>query len=203
MVEGTRGPQTRRRLWPPAPRRRAPPPRPSRRHPPHWPWPTIADNHRFLVTDRGEPFFWLGDTAWWILRLTDAEIDEYLGHKPITAVQNRPGLLVAAWPETAGAALITAHHRIRDNSHATARGTVTAQVRLLAPPGLCIRAQGCGDVAATLGQVWRWPPTPTGLRPGTATQPLWGRSGLFHRIPRVVRRGGQPWALVRSPFGAG
>jgi hypothetical protein len=24
----------------------------------------VSDNHRFLVTDSGEPFFWLGDTAW-------------------------------------------------------------------------------------------------------------------------------------------
>jgi len=52
---------------------------------------TIADNHRFLVTDRGEPFFWLGDTAWWIFRLTDVEIDEYLS---VRARQGFTGLQV-------------------------------------------------------------------------------------------------------------
>ncbi|HMN27506.1 MAG TPA: DUF4038 domain-containing protein [Caldilineaceae bacterium] len=24
----------------------------------------VSDNHRFLVTERGDPFFWLADTGW-------------------------------------------------------------------------------------------------------------------------------------------
>jgi hypothetical protein len=47
------------------------------------------------------------------------------------------------------------------------------------------------------------PPSPTGLRLGTLTQPRWGRLGLRPCSPRVGRRCGQPWAWVRSPVGAG
>src|ERR1700759_650792 len=36
------------------------------------------DNH-FLQTEKGEPFFWLGDTGWLVLtRLTKAQTDQYL-----------------------------------------------------------------------------------------------------------------------------
>lgn len=39
----------------------------------------VSDNERFLVTDSGQPFFWLGDTAWEIFhRLTLEEADHYL-----------------------------------------------------------------------------------------------------------------------------
>lgn len=38
----------------------------------------VSANARYLVTEEGKPFFWLGDTAWWIRRLTPAEVDEYL-----------------------------------------------------------------------------------------------------------------------------
>lgn len=39
----------------------------------------ISDNHRFLVTDNGDPFFWLGDTAWELFhRLTLQEAEHYL-----------------------------------------------------------------------------------------------------------------------------
>src|SRR6266508_843887 len=37
----------------------------------------LSDDHRFLVTDQGQPFFWLGDTAWELfhrLNREDAEV---------------------------------------------------------------------------------------------------------------------------------
>ena len=37
----------------------------------------VSDNHRFLVTESGQPFFWLGDTAWELfhrLKREDAEL---------------------------------------------------------------------------------------------------------------------------------
>lgn len=40
---------------------------------------SIGENRRFLVTQSGEPFFWLGDTAWLMLpRLSREDIDSYL-----------------------------------------------------------------------------------------------------------------------------
>ena len=42
----------------------------------------ISDNHRFLVTADGQPFFWLGDTAWELFhRLNREEADRYLKHR--------------------------------------------------------------------------------------------------------------------------
>lgn len=39
----------------------------------------VSDNHRFLVTEDGQPFFWLGDTAWELFhRLSRAEAIQYL-----------------------------------------------------------------------------------------------------------------------------
>jgi hypothetical protein len=39
----------------------------------------VSDNRRYLVTETGEPFFWLGDTAWELFhRLTREEVDLYL-----------------------------------------------------------------------------------------------------------------------------
>lgn len=33
----------------------------------------VSDNHRFLVTSEGQPFFWLGDTAWELFHRLDRE----------------------------------------------------------------------------------------------------------------------------------
>ena len=42
----------------------------------------VSDNHHFLVTESGAPFFWLGDTAWEIFhRLTREEADRYLKNR--------------------------------------------------------------------------------------------------------------------------
>lgn len=39
----------------------------------------VSENRRFLVTEDGRPFFWLGDTAWELFhRLTREEADRYL-----------------------------------------------------------------------------------------------------------------------------
>ncbi len=42
----------------------------------------ISDNRRFLITDQGKPFFWLGDTAWELFhRLNREEAVKYLDHR--------------------------------------------------------------------------------------------------------------------------
>jgi hypothetical protein len=42
----------------------------------------VSDNHRFLVTQKGEPFFWLGDTAWELFhRLNREEAELYLKNR--------------------------------------------------------------------------------------------------------------------------
>ena len=42
----------------------------------------VSDNRRFLVTEKGEPFFWLGDTAWELFhRLTREEATRYLENR--------------------------------------------------------------------------------------------------------------------------
>jgi hypothetical protein len=42
----------------------------------------VSDNHRFLVTDQGDPFFWLGDTGWEMLhRLDRGEMEYYLRNR--------------------------------------------------------------------------------------------------------------------------
>src|SRR5436190_13794254 len=39
----------------------------------------VSENKRFLVTEDGKPFFWLGDTAWELFhRLNREEADLYL-----------------------------------------------------------------------------------------------------------------------------
>jgi hypothetical protein len=42
----------------------------------------VSDNGRFIITDNGLPFFWLGDTAWEVFhRLTLEEIDVYFRNR--------------------------------------------------------------------------------------------------------------------------
>ncbi len=51
----------------------------------------VSENHRFLVSETGEPFFWLGDTAWELFhRLSRAEAEVYLqdrAAKKFTVIQ--------------------------------------------------------------------------------------------------------------------
>jgi hypothetical protein len=41
----------------------------------------ISDNKRFLITEKGEPFFWLGDTAWMLRVIPPAEVDHYMSNR--------------------------------------------------------------------------------------------------------------------------
>ncbi len=38
----------------------------------------VSANGRFLVTERNRPFFWLGDTAWWLPGVSPADVELYL-----------------------------------------------------------------------------------------------------------------------------
>ena len=42
----------------------------------------VSENHRFLVTEGGAPFFWLGDTAWELFhRLNREDATRYLENR--------------------------------------------------------------------------------------------------------------------------
>jgi len=42
----------------------------------------VSDNHRFLVTESGQPFFWLGGTAWELFhRLGREGVEKYLADR--------------------------------------------------------------------------------------------------------------------------
>ncbi|PHN02439.1 glycoside hydrolase family 140 protein [Flavilitoribacter nigricans] len=42
----------------------------------------VSENHRFLVQENGDPFFWLGDTGWLLFSTLDREeADRYLSHR--------------------------------------------------------------------------------------------------------------------------
>src|SRR5690349_1710226 len=51
----------------------------------------VSPNHHFLVTESGQPFFWLGDTAWELFhRLDRADSERYLvnrAEKGFTLIQ--------------------------------------------------------------------------------------------------------------------
>ena len=53
----------------------------------------VSDNHHFLVTENGTPFFWLGDTAWEIFhRLTREDAERYLENRaPLAFTPPNPG----------------------------------------------------------------------------------------------------------------
>ncbi len=43
---------------------------------------TVSENHRFLTTIDGKPFFWMADTAWQLVHaLTREEVDLYLTNR--------------------------------------------------------------------------------------------------------------------------
>jgi hypothetical protein len=53
----------------------------------------VSDNGRFLVTQEGKPFFWMGDTAWSIRKLAPADVDLYLttrAEQGFTGIQIAP-----------------------------------------------------------------------------------------------------------------
>ncbi|MEJ5310982.1 MAG: glycoside hydrolase family 140 protein [Anaerolineae bacterium] len=42
----------------------------------------VSSNRRFIITENGDPFFWLGDTAWELFhRLTREEAERYFAHR--------------------------------------------------------------------------------------------------------------------------
>ncbi len=41
----------------------------------------VHPNHRYLMTGKDQPFFWLGDTAWWIRWLLPADVELYMSHR--------------------------------------------------------------------------------------------------------------------------
>jgi hypothetical protein len=54
----------------------------------------VSDNGRFLVTKDGQPFFWLGDTAWWLRRLPPDDVDYYMNRRVaqgFNVIQVHPG----------------------------------------------------------------------------------------------------------------
>jgi len=54
----------------------------------------VSENKRFLVQENGTPFFWLGDTAWWIRRLKPEDVEFYLARRAqqgFNVIQIHPG----------------------------------------------------------------------------------------------------------------
>lgn len=54
----------------------------------------VSSNGRFLETSLGKPFFWMGDTAWRITRITPGEVELYLttrARQGFTVIQMHPG----------------------------------------------------------------------------------------------------------------
>ena len=42
----------------------------------------VSDNHRFLMDENGDPFFWLGDTGWLLFsKLNREEAEKYLDNR--------------------------------------------------------------------------------------------------------------------------
>ena len=60
----------------------------------------VSDNHRFLVTADGKPFFWMADTAWELFhRLNREEAERYLANRPTRA---SPSSRPWRWPNWTG-----------------------------------------------------------------------------------------------------
>lgn len=54
----------------------------------------VSENKRFLVTEDGRPFFWLGDTAWRLSDLAPDEVDAYMANRvrhAFNVIQVHPG----------------------------------------------------------------------------------------------------------------
>jgi len=62
----------------------------------------VSENRRFLVTEEGRPFFWLGDTAWRLSVLAPDEVEAYLDNRArhaFNVIQVHPGF---EYPDYAG-----------------------------------------------------------------------------------------------------
>jgi len=54
----------------------------------------VSENGRFLVKADGSPFFWLGDTGWWMRRIGPSDVELYLttrARQGFTVIQMHPG----------------------------------------------------------------------------------------------------------------
>jgi len=70
----------------------------------------VADDRRHLVTENGEPFFWMGDTAWELFhRLSREEAEQYLDCR---AEQGFTVLQAVALAELSGITVPNAHGRL-------------------------------------------------------------------------------------------
>ena len=57
----------------------------------------VSDNRRFLVTDDGAPFFWLGDTAWELFhRLRREEAERYFANRAAELTGSSWAFIIAA-----------------------------------------------------------------------------------------------------------
>ena len=41
----------------------------------------VSANGHYLIQEDGVPFFWQGDTAWKLARLTPEDVERYMGHR--------------------------------------------------------------------------------------------------------------------------
>ena len=70
----------------------------------------VADDRRHLITETGDPFFWMGDTAWELFhRLSREEAREYLDCR---AEQGFTMLQAVALAELSGITVPNAHGRL-------------------------------------------------------------------------------------------
>jgi hypothetical protein len=53
----------------------------------------VSPNGRFLITENGKPFFWLGDTGWWMTGISPADVDVYLANVYGFFVPPSPGFV--------------------------------------------------------------------------------------------------------------
>jgi hypothetical protein len=47
----------------------------------HLPYLKVSLNRRFLITEGGKPFFWMGDTAWCLTAIPPSDVDLYLNNR--------------------------------------------------------------------------------------------------------------------------
>ncbi len=71
--------------------------KPNPNHDQYLPRIKVHPNQRFLMTETGQPFFWLGDTAWWIRNIPPVDVENYLSHRArhgFNLIQVHSGYLV-------------------------------------------------------------------------------------------------------------
>ena len=134
---------------------------------------SIGENRRFLVTQGGEPFFWLGDTAWLMLpRLSREDIDSYLRIRAAQRFSVIHLAAVVAGSATGGESNAYGHAPLGDGrldrplddyfahldyviARAAAHGLYVAILPWLAPPGTAAEAAAVGDATPLAGYLAR------------------------------------------------